>query len=82
LDDPDNQRLLDQIGWHHAGGNLPRFLDQPEVAEPTNNRAERARCHGVIARKVSHCSSGLMDSFRSDNQASDPVPSDSASGAS
>lgn len=56
LDDPDNQRLLDQIGWHHAGGNLLRFLDQPEVAEPTNNRAERALRPGVIARKVSHCS--------------------------
>jgi len=26
--------------------------------------------------------SGLMDLFRSDNQASDPIPSDSASGAS
>jgi hypothetical protein len=56
LDDSDNQRLLDQIGWHHAGGNLLRFLDQPEVAEPTNNRAERALRPGVIARKVSHCS--------------------------
>jgi len=56
LDDCDNQRLLDQIGWHHAGGNLLRFLVQPEVAEPTNNRAERALRPGVIARKVSHCS--------------------------
>jgi hypothetical protein len=56
LDDPDTQRLLEQIGWHHAGGNLLRFLDQPEVAEPTNNRAERALRPGVIARKVSHCS--------------------------
>ena len=54
--DCDNQRLLDQIGWHHAGGNLLRFLEQPEVAEPTNNRAERALRPGVIARKVSHCS--------------------------
>ena len=56
LDDPDNQRLLDQIGWHHAGGSLLPFLDQPEGAEPTNNRAERALCPGVTARKVSHCS--------------------------
>jgi transposase len=56
LDDPDNQRLLEQIGWQHAGGNLLRFLDQPEVAEPTNNRAERILRSGVIARKVSHCS--------------------------
>jgi transposase len=56
LGDPDNQRLLDQIGWHHAGGNLLRFLEQPDVAEPTNNRAERALRSAVIARKVSHCS--------------------------
>jgi transposase len=56
LDDPDNQRLLEQIGWQHAGGNLLRFLDQPEVAEPTNNRAERILRPGVIARKLSHCS--------------------------
>lgn len=109
LDDPDNQRLLDQLGWHHAGGNLLRFLDQPEVAEPTNNRAERALRPAVIARKVSHCSkstdganvyaafktiietarkrgkslvSGLMDVFRSDTPAADPIPSDFASGAS
>jgi transposase len=56
LDDPDNQRLLDKIGWHPAGGNLLRFLDQPDVAEPTNNRAERILRPAVIARKVSHCS--------------------------
>jgi len=57
LDDPDNQRLLDQIGWHHAG-------------------IETARKRGKSLV------SGLMDLFRSDNQASDPIPSDSASGAS
>jgi transposase len=56
LDDADNQRLLDQLGWHHDGGNLLRFLEEPELAEPTNNRAERALRSGVIARKVSQCS--------------------------
>ena len=56
LSDPDNQRLLEQLSWHHAGGNLLRFLDQPDVAEPTNNRAERRLRPAVIARKVSHCS--------------------------
>jgi hypothetical protein len=56
LDDPDNQRLLDQLAWHHVGGNLLRFLENPELAEPTNNRAERALRPAVIARKVSHCS--------------------------
>lgn len=56
LDDPDNQRLLDQLAWHHVGGNLLRFLENPALAEPTNNRAERALRPAVIARKVSHCS--------------------------
>jgi len=54
--DPDNQRLLDEIGRHHDRGNLLRFLDDPEHVEPTNNRAERALRPAVIARKVSHCS--------------------------
>lgn len=53
--DPDNQRLLDELGWHHDRGNLLRFLYEPEV-EPTNNRAERALRGAVIARKVSQCS--------------------------
>ncbi len=56
LDNADNQRLLDELGWHHVGGNLLRFLEEPDLAEPTNNRAERALRSGVIARKVSHCS--------------------------
>jgi transposase len=56
LSDPDNQRLLDEIGRHHDRGNLLRFLDEPEHVEPTNNRAERALRPAVIARKVSHCS--------------------------
>jgi transposase len=55
LTDPDNQRLLNQIGRHHDRGNLLRFLDDPHI-EPTNNRAERALRPAVIARKVSQCS--------------------------
>jgi hypothetical protein len=55
LKDSDNQRLLNELGWHHDRGNLVRFLDDPRI-EPTNNRAERALRPAVIARKVSHCS--------------------------
>jgi transposase len=55
LKDPDNRRLLTELGWHHDRGNLLRFLDDPRV-EPTNNRAERALRPAVIARKVSQCS--------------------------
>jgi transposase len=55
LKDPDNQRLLNELGWHHDRGNLLRFLDDPRL-EPTNNRAERALRPAVIARKVSQCS--------------------------
>jgi hypothetical protein len=55
LQDPDNQRLLNELGWHHDRGNLLRFLADPRI-EPTNNRAERALRPAVIARKVSHCS--------------------------
>jgi len=51
-----NQRLLDELGWHHQQGNLLRFLFEPETVEPTNNRAERALRPAVIARKVSQCS--------------------------
>jgi len=54
--DPDNQRLLDEVGWHHDRGNLLRFLFKPDTVEPTNNRAERALRGAVIARKVSQCS--------------------------
>lgn len=56
LRDPDNQRLLDELGWHHDRGNLLRFLQEPATVEPTNNRAERALRPAVIARKVSQCS--------------------------
>jgi len=55
LSNPDCQRLLNGIGWHHDRGNLLRFLDDPRI-EPTNNRAERALRPAVIARKVSQCS--------------------------
>jgi hypothetical protein len=55
LKDADNQRLLNELGWHDDGGSLLRFLADPRV-EPTNNRAERALRPAVIARKVSQCS--------------------------
>jgi transposase len=55
LKDSDNQRLLNELGWHHDRGNLRRFLADPRI-EPTNNRAERALRPAVIARKVSQCS--------------------------
>lgn len=53
--DPDNQRLLDELGWHYDRGNLTRFLGDPRVA-PTNNLSERELRGAVVARKVSHCS--------------------------
>jgi hypothetical protein len=55
LRDPDNQTLLNGVGYQDDRGNLLRFLDRDEV-EPTNNRAERALRPAVIARKLSHCS--------------------------
>lgn len=55
LTDPQNRKLNQEFGWHHARGNLLRFLDDPRIA-PTNNVAERELRGGVIARKVSHCS--------------------------
>jgi transposase len=55
LTDRTNQKLLNELGWHHDRGNLLRFLFEPGV-EPTNNRAERALRPAVIARKVSQCS--------------------------
>jgi transposase len=62
LQDPDNQRLLDGIGWQHDRGNVLRFLHHPEV-EPTNNRAERALRPAVIARKISHCSKNQRGAY-------------------
>ena len=55
LRDRDNQRLLNELGWHHDRGNLLRFLFEPGVA-PTNNAAERVLRGAVMARKVSQCS--------------------------
>jgi transposase len=55
LQDADNQRLLDGIGWQHDQNRVLNFLTNPAV-EPTNNRAERVLRPAVIARKVSHCS--------------------------
>lgn len=62
LKNPDNRRLLNQIGSHHDRGNLLRFLDDPRI-EPTNNRAERALRPAVIARKVSQCSKNLPGAY-------------------
>ena len=39
LHDPDNQRLPNELGWHHDRGNILRFLTDPRI-EPTNNQAE------------------------------------------
>ncbi len=64
LPDRDNQRLLDEIGWHHDRGNLLRFLEDPRI-EPTNNRAERALRPAVIARKVSQCSKNDQGAYTS-----------------
>jgi hypothetical protein len=55
LTDPDNQRLLNQIGRQHDAGHLLRFLDEPNLS-PDNHLAEQQIRPAVIARKVSHCS--------------------------
>ena len=55
LKDPDHQRRLHELGWHHDRGNLGRFLEDPRI-EPPNNRAERAWRPAVMARQVSPCS--------------------------
>lgn len=55
LSDDDNARMRRELSWHHARGNLVRFLADPTI-EPTNNRAERMLRPAVIARKVSQCS--------------------------
>ena len=56
LQNEENQKLLDGLGWHHARGSLLRFLRDRGVPT-TNNEAERMLRPAVIARKVSHCSS-------------------------
>jgi len=55
LSDPDNRRMLEQIGRQHAAGNVLRFLHDPRLS-PDNHLAEREIRPAVIARKVSHCS--------------------------
>ena len=56
-----NQRLLDELGWHHRQGNLLRFLFQPETVEPTNNRAERALRPAVISGTIRRMSPSATD---------------------
>lgn len=58
LRDPDNQRLLNEIGKHDDRSSLLRFVDDPHI-EPTNNRAERLLRKPVIARKTAQCSRTL-----------------------
>lgn len=52
--DPDNQRLLDELGRHDDRGNLTRFLTDPSVP-PTNNLSEQELRLAIQARKVSQC---------------------------
>lgn len=52
--DTDNQRLLNELGWHNDRGNLTRFLTDPNVP-PTNNLSERELRLAIQARKVSQC---------------------------
>jgi transposase len=46
-----SERIRSGLEYHHARGNLLRFLEQPLVS-PTNNAAERALRHNVIFRKL------------------------------
>ena len=67
LKNADNQRLLNELGWHHERGNLVRFLDDPAIP-PTNN-AGSGRC-GRQSCKVSQCSktgrgAKMFSAFRS-----------------
>lgn len=55
LVDPDNQRLLDGIGWQHDGGNVLRFLHDTTLS-PDNHLAEQQLRFAIDARKMSHCS--------------------------
>ncbi|MFC1643392.1 transposase [Myxococcota bacterium] len=54
LTDPDNQRLLNQIGRQHRSGHVLRFLHDTTLS-PDNHLAEQQIRPAVIARKVSHC---------------------------
>jgi transposase len=55
LTDPDNQRLLNEIGRQYDRGNVLRFLHDTRLS-PDNHLAEQQIRFAVIARKVSHCS--------------------------
>jgi transposase len=55
LQDLDNERLLNELGWHHDRGHVLRFLVDPRI-EPTNNGVASALCPAAIARQMSHCS--------------------------
>jgi hypothetical protein len=55
LRNPDNESMLNELGWQQDQGNLTRFLEDPNI-DPTNNFAERLLRAAVIARKVSQCS--------------------------
>lgn len=55
VSDPENQKIINEIGVQHDRGHLLRFLKNPAV-DPTNNQAERMLRDIVIARKVSQCS--------------------------
>lgn len=50
--DSDNQRFLNELGYHHDRGNLLRFLDDPSIP-PTNNFQEGELKVPIQARKVS-----------------------------
>lgn len=52
LTDPDNQRLLNELGRHHDRGNLLRFLKDPSVPS-SNNLQERELKVPIQARKIS-----------------------------
>jgi transposase len=54
-----SQRIRVGLEYHHARGNLLRFLEHPDVS-PTNNAAERALRHNVIFRKL--CGGSKSDS--------------------
>jgi hypothetical protein len=41
LKDPDNQRLLNELGWHHDRGHVLRFLVDPGSSRPIIGRSGR-----------------------------------------
>jgi transposase len=55
LRDPDPQRRLHALGWHHDRGHRVRCREDPRI-EPTHHRAARAWRPAVSARNVSQCS--------------------------